>query len=154
MRKQMGLALCAVLIVCATARAQDPRKDERAIRAVAAHWQDDWNHHNFKALASLFAVDGDYVNDEGLLLRGRAEVANWYAGDHRQMYLGSRWTTYEFTFRFLQQDIAIIHARWTVSGDLDQKGLPRKRRSGISTWLRVKLGDGWKIRTAQDTAGQ
>ena len=153
MRKQLGLALCAVLFLCATARAQNPSKDERAIRAVAAPWPDDWNTHNFKGLANLFAVDGDYINDEGVWLRGRGEFENWYANQHRQMYLGSEWTSNQVTIRFIQPDIAVVHLTWGVRGDLDQKGLPRKGRPGISTWLLVKLGDGWKIRSAQDTSG-
>jgi uncharacterized protein (TIGR02246 family) len=154
MRKQLGLALCAVLLLCATARAQNPSKDERAIRAIAAHWQDDWNHHNFKALANLLSADGDYITDEGVLLEGRAQMENWFAAEHRVMYMGSRWTNNEVTIRFLQPDIAIVHLTWAIRGDLDQKGLPRKGRPGISTWLLVKLGDGWKIRSAQDTSGQ
>ena len=154
MQKRLGLALCAVLFLCATARAQNPSKDERAIRSVAAHWQNDWNNHNYKALANLLVPDGDYINDGGAWLRGRAEIVNWYASEHRQMYLGSHWTNNEVTIRFLQPDIAIVHITWGIRGDLDQKGLPRKGRPGISTWLLVKLGDGWKIRSAQDTSGQ
>lgn len=154
MRKQLGLALCVVLLACATARAQNPSKDERAIRAVAAHWQDDWNHHNYKALANLLSADGDYITDEGVLLEGRAQIENWFTAEHRVMYMGSQWTNNEVTIRFLQPDIAIVHVTWGIHGDLDQKGLPRKGRPGISTWLLVKLGDGWKIRSAQDTSGQ
>lgn len=154
MRKQLGLALCAVLLVCATARAQNPSKEERAIRAVAAHWQDDWNHHNYKALANLLAADGNYITDEGVLLEGRAQIENWFSNEHQQMYMGSQWTNNEVTIRFLQPDIAIVYVTWAIRGDLDQKGLPRKGRPGISTWLFVKLGDGWKIRSAQDTSGQ
>jgi uncharacterized protein (TIGR02246 family) len=154
MRRQMGLALCAALLICVAARAQNPSKDERAIRAVAAHWQDDWNNHNYKAMAGLFTADGDYITDEASLLQGRGEIENWFGTEHRQMYLGSHWTNNEVTLRFLQPDIVIVHVTWAIHGDLDQKGLPRKGRPGISTWVMVKLGAGWKIRSAQDTSGQ
>ena len=154
MRKQLGLALCATMLLCATARAQNPSKDKRAIRAIAAHWQDDWNHHNYKALGNLLSADADYITDDGVWLRGRSEFENWHATEHRVMYLGSHWTNNEVTIRFLQPDIAIVHLTWAIRGDLDQKGLPRKGRPGISTWLLLKLGDGWKIRSAQDTSGQ
>jgi uncharacterized protein (TIGR02246 family) len=154
MRIQLGLALCAVLFFGASARAQNPSKDERAIRAVAAHWQDNWNNHNYKALANLLASDGDYITDEGVLLEGRNQIDNWFTTEHRQMYLGSHWTNNEVTMRFLQPDIVIVYLTWAIQGDLDQKGLPRKGRPGISTWLLVKLGNGWRIRSAQDTSGQ
>ena len=152
MRKQIVLGLCAVLLLCATARAQNPSKDERQIRSLAAHWQNDWNHHNFKALANLLSTDGDYVTDQGVWLRGRAEFEFWFANRHRQMYLNSQWTNNDLTVRFLQPEIAIVHLTWAIRGDLDQRGMPRKGRPGVSTWLLVKLGDGWKIRAAQDTS--
>lgn len=154
MRTQLGLALSAVLLFGATARAQNPSKDERAIRTVAAHWQSDWNHHNFKALAGLLAVDADYITDQGAWLRGRAEFEKWFAGQHRGMYAASQWTNQQLTIRFLQPEIAIVHLTWGIRGDLDQNGAARKPRPGISTWLLVKVGAGWKIRSAQDTSGQ
>jgi uncharacterized protein (TIGR02246 family) len=141
-----------MLLACATARAQNPSKDERAIRALAAHWQTDWNNHNEKALAGLLAVDADYVTDQGVWLRGRAEFQDWFARRHRGMYAASQWTNDQLTIRFLQPEIAIVHLTWTIRGDLDRSGAPRKPRAGISTWLLVKVGDGWKIRTAQDTS--
>lgn len=152
MRKRIGMALCAVLVLCATARAQNPSKDERQIRALAKHWQDDWNHHNFTALANLLSVDGDYVTDQGVLLRGRTEFENWFGKVHRQMYLNSHWTNTDVKLRFLQPEIVLVHLSWGMHGDLDQRGMPRKGRPGISTWLVVKVGDGWKIRAAQDTS--
>lgn len=153
MGKKIGLALCAILLLAGTARAQNPSKEERAIRALAAHWQNDWNHHNFKALANLLTVDGDYVTDQGVWLQGRAAFKNWFAKEHLRMYQASRWTHDQLTIRFLQPDIAVIHIRWAIQGDLDQSSRPRKARPGISTWLVVKLGDGWKIRVAQATSG-
>jgi len=152
MRKMAAFVFCAALLLAAAARAQNTPKQEREIRAIATHWQNDWNRHNFKALADLLAVDADYVTDEGVWLRGRAQFENWHAGEHRQMYLGSRWTNTNLTIRFLQPEIAIVHLAWSMRGDLDQHGQPRKPRPGISTWLVVKLGDGWKIRSAQDTS--
>jgi uncharacterized protein (TIGR02246 family) len=133
-----------------TAAAQNPSKDERAIRAVAARWQQDWNRHDYKALGDLLAVDGDYITDAGVWLRGRQEFVDWHA-KHPQMYRDSSWTNNELTLRFLQPEIAILHLTWGVKGDLDAKGAPLPGRPGISTWLLVKISGHWKIRSAQDT---
>lgn len=152
MRKRLGWALCAMLLVCATARAQNPRKDERAIRAIATHWQNDWNRHDGKALAGLLAVDADYVTNRGVWLRGRADFESWFAGGPGSTHAAGQWLNVHLTLRFLQPEIAIVHLTWTLHGNSDAKGAPQRSRSGISTWLLVKLGAGWKIRTAQDTA--
>ncbi len=153
MWKQIGLALCPALLLCVAARAQNPPKQEREIRAVAAHWQSDWNHHNFKALSNLLSEDGDYVTDRGVWLQGRSEVESWFVKQHPQMYRQSQWTNSQVTIRFLQPEIVIVHLSWGVRGEVDQQGRPIAGRPGISTWLMVKVGDGWKIRSAQDTAG-
>lgn len=151
MWKSIGLGLCAVLLVGATAQAQNPSKQEREIRAVAAHWQNDWNHHDFKALANLLSIDSDYVTDQGVWLHGREEFENWFAQEHRAMYQTSHWSNNQLTIRFLQPNIAIVHLTWGIHGELNANGKPLPGRPGIATWLLVKVGDGWKIRTAQNT---
>lgn len=151
MWKQTGLALCAAMLLCVSARGQNPPKQQREIRAIAARWQSDWNHHDFKALANLLDEDGDYVTDQGVWLRGRGEVANWFTKQHSQMYRHSQWTNNQVTIRFLQPDVAIVHLTWGIRGEVDRQGKPIEGRPGISTWLLVKVGDGWKILAAQDT---
>jgi uncharacterized protein (TIGR02246 family) len=132
--------------------AQNPSKEERAIRSVVARWQQDWNRHDFAAVGDLLAVDADYVTDAGVWLRGRQQFIDWHAKQHSAMYRNSSWTNNEATFRFLQPEIAILHLTWGRQGDLDAKGALRPGRPGISTWLLVKISGHWKIRTAQNTS--
>ncbi|HVB34558.1 MAG TPA: SgcJ/EcaC family oxidoreductase [Patescibacteria group bacterium] len=151
MRKQLGVAFCAMLLLAGTARAQNPRKDEHRIRALAAHWQQNWNRDDPKALAGLLSADADYVTVDGTWLRGRAEFENWRAHIQPPAYRHSSWTNNQLTFRFLDPDIAILHIRWTINLSPAQINVPSRSRSGISTWILVKLGSGWKIRAAQNT---
>lgn len=150
--KKVALALCVALWAVTTAQAQNPHKDEKAIREVAAHWQQEWNRHDFKALGNLLAPDADYVTDTGVWLRGRDEFVDWHATQHPEMYRNSQWMNNEVTLRFLQPEVAIVHLTWGRQGDLDAHGALRHGRSGISTWLLVKVGGGWRIRAAQDTS--
>ena len=152
MRKEIGLALCAVLLLCATARAQDPVKETREIRAVAAQWQNDWNHHNASALAGLLTEDADYVTYQAFWLRGRTQFERWFGAIESQKPSPREWINDEVTLRFLQPEIAIVHVAWRWRSTSAGKGGGSPWRSGTSTWLLVKLGDGWKIRAAQDTS--
>jgi uncharacterized protein (TIGR02246 family) len=151
MRKTLGLALCALLLCAANARAQNPRKDEQAIRDLAAQWQQDWTRDDTKALAGLLSVDADYVTVDGNWLRDRAEFEDWRAHIQPQVFKQGTWTNSALTFRFLQPDIVILHLSWTISAGHPQIVAPAESRSGISTWMLVKLASGWKIRAAQDT---
>lgn len=154
MPKKIGLVLIFILVAGAIARAQNTPKVERAIRAVAEHWQQDWNRHDYKAVGALLTPDADYVTDSGVWLRGRDAFIDWHAKQHPEMYRNSQWTNSNVTIRFLQPEVAIVHVEWGRQGDLDLHGKLRRGRPGISTWLLVKVGAGWRIRTGQDTSEQ
>lgn len=151
MRKPLFLAFCAVFLLAATARAQNPSKEERKIRALSAKWQKAWNQNDLRTLAGLLSVDADYVTDDGTWLRGRTEFENWRT--HLQPRAGQQSTreTNRLVFHFLQPDIAVAHLRWTIIGKTGDRS---PLRTGISTWLLVKVRNGWKIRAAQDTLAE
>lgn len=151
MGRKLGFVLCAVLLVAATARAQNPHNEEKAIRALAAHWQQDWNRDDVKALAGLLSVDADYVTDNGTWLRGRSEFENWRTHLQPAIFQHSTWSNNQMSFRFLQPDIAVLHLAWTIRAGPPGMGVPAPSRSGISTWILVKVRHGWQIRAAQDT---
>ncbi len=150
--KQTGLALCAAILCAAIpARAQNPEKDERAIRRVATYWQQDWNHHKAEALADLLTEDADYVNFQGFWLRSRKQFRDWFTGLASANPSARHWTTNDVSLRFLQPDIVVVHITWSVSADASSHGAAARTRPGISTWVMVKEGSHWKIRDAQDT---
>lgn len=151
MRKSLGLAFCFLFLFASVSRAQNARKDERKIRALAARWQKDWNHNDAKALAGLLSVNGDYVTGRGTWLRGRDAFENWRADLPPAAIENGAWNNTRLSFRFLQADVAVVHLTWTVSAGRAAMVAPVRPRTGISTWLVVKIGSRWQIRAVQDT---
>jgi uncharacterized protein (TIGR02246 family) len=65
----------------ATIAAPDPgvADAEKAIRAAAAQFVVAFNKHDAKAVAALWAADGDYLDETGTLSTGREAIEKYYA---------------------------------------------------------------------------
>lgn len=66
------------------AQSTDRAKDERAIRAAATAYQNAFNQGDAKTLALMWVEDGEYIDQTGLLMRGRDVVANAFEGFFNQ----------------------------------------------------------------------
>ena len=145
--KVSSLLLMFVSIEPALARNGE---DEAKIRAIAANWQTAWNEHDMQALARLFTEDADFVNVGAKHWKGRKEIEEQHSARLGQ-FLESVFATKEVTVQFLKPDIALVHVEWSLAGDKDPDGTPRKPREGLFTWILVRQADGWLIRAAQNT---
>ena len=49
--------------------------NEKAVRALYEQFVSAWNRHDYAALAAMWAIDGDHMEPDGTLLKGRDAVA-------------------------------------------------------------------------------
>lgn len=141
------LSACMPVSVCA---AEHPT-DESAIRdLVGARQQQAWNQHNAHAYAELFAEDADVVNVVAWWWKGRAEVESNLTRMFANIFRESTLTFREVEVRFLTPEIAIVHARWTMSGAHMPPGLPEPRE-GLQTLTVQKRNGKWLIAAFQNT---
>jgi ketosteroid isomerase-like protein len=104
-------------------------EDEQAIRRIERMWDDAWNRHDANALAALLSDDVDFVNVTGAWFKGRPE----------------------FEERMAQTpQIAVVHARWEMSGLRKSDGTLRTPWQGIITRVVKKFGDDWVIVAAHN----
>ena len=139
----------ALLAASGWAVAQTP-VDEAQVRALAANWEQAWNQHDMKALASLLTEDADFVNVAGHHWKGRPEIEARHL-ERLNQFKDSVWTLGTMTVEFLKPDVALAHLDWRLKGDTDPDGTARKPRSGVFTWLVLKRDGQWQIRAAQNT---
>jgi uncharacterized protein (TIGR02246 family) len=143
------VALVMFVLACSPALAQ-VAADESGIRQLATRWEQAWNQHDMKQLASLMTEDADFVNVGARHWKGRAEIE----AEHTQrlnQFRESTWSTKAVTVHLLKPDVALVHVDWALQGDKDPDGTPRSPRSGVFTWIVVKQSSGWLIRAAQNT---
>jgi uncharacterized protein (TIGR02246 family) len=140
------LGLCGVCAYAAESRGDD----EMSIRQLQAGQEASWNRHDAESYAKLFTADGDVVNVMGWWWRGRAQIQHNLGLAFSSVFHDSKLTVTETHVRFLSDDIAIAHVKWTMSGAKTPAGLPVPRE-GIQLQVLRRQAGHWLIDSFQNT---
>jgi uncharacterized protein (TIGR02246 family) len=130
----------------ATAKpADDQEADLAALRQSSLDFVDAFNRRNSKAVAALWAEDGEYIDDVGRRLIGREAIEEGYS----QFFTNNPKTTMRITIdslRLLGDHTAIEDGRGVV--DPPPAGVP-----GFSkyTTIHVKVNGKWLMASVRDT---
>lgn len=127
--------------------ATDPVSDETAIRELIRRQQDGWDSGDPRLYADVFTVDADYVSFLGSHLHGRDAIAASYAPLFRKLLHGSRLNIEITQVRFLNSDVALVHATAAVI----RRGRRNHRTSRINTSVAIRTTDGWLLTASQNT---
>jgi uncharacterized protein (TIGR02246 family) len=129
--------------------------DEQAVRQIEHQWDEAWNRHDAKALSALLSEDVDFVNVMGAWFKGRTEFEQRMVQTHRGPFRTSKRKTTEIAVKFLSPIIAVVLARWEMSGLHNADGTPRDPWEGIITRVVQKIGTEWTVVAAHnvDVAG-
>ena len=146
-----SLLLCAAVLttVSSLTAAPDP-EGETEIRAVAMRQGETWSRHDARAYAALFTEDCDVVNVVGWWWKGRAELERKLAAAFLFVFSESQLTITDVQVRFLSPNIALAHARWTMTGARTPAGIPEPR-AGVQTLVFTKQAGHWLIAGFQNT---
>lgn len=145
-------AVCAALLLTCLATAADKARaqDEKEIRETVTAQQDTWNRHDARGYAALFAEDGDCVNVVGWWWKGRTEIENKLWRAFQFVFRDSTLKIEDVEVRFLSPQVAVAHARWTMTGAKTPPNIPEPR-VGIQTLTLQKKGGKWLIVAFQNT---
>jgi len=118
--------------------------DEPAVRAQLAEMAKQLAAGNAAQLAALWAVDGEYIDEDGNRARGRKEIENRFSGlfsqgGKPQVHLAAD------TVKFLAPTVAIVEG--TVQRDRDGQTMPDSHFSLVL----VKGADGWLMSRASES---
>lgn len=124
-----------------------PQTPEDAPRLFA----EAWNAKNAKALAQLFAEDAEFVNVVGLWWHNRADIERAHEYGLRTFFRASTLSTQHIEVRQINQDVAIIHVRWNLTGQLGKGGEALDDRFTIMMLVTQRQKDGWSVVAAHNT---
>jgi uncharacterized protein (TIGR02246 family) len=142
------LAAVAVAVgmgaVCASSASAGSR-DEAAIRKLYAHYTAAWNQNDTAAMTKLWAADGDHLEPNGLLVKGRAALEKLLAERFATEFKGSHGTITADAIRFIKSDVAVVDSPYEITGahDTGGKDLPPIKGRYVDVWARK--GGKWEI---------
>ena len=93
--------------------------DEVAIRQIWRAHNEAYNQHNARAVAALYALDGDQVNGSGAYFSGRAPIEKNYANNFNGAGRNATVQDESSTFRLLTTDVAILDTDAVYIGRTD-----------------------------------
>ncbi len=124
---------------------------EKMPEAFVAAWMD----RDAGQLASRFAEDAEFVNVVGLWWHNREAI--WKAHDYglRVIFPESHLTVRQVRTRYIGQEVAIIQARFRLSGQAARSGREDPGiRFTVFTFVMQQFDKGWLCVTAHNTDQQ
>ena len=147
---KMLLATMLLLGVVGTALASEPGVEE-SNRALAKAFESAWNSHDMPAFGRLLTEDVVWINVDAGKGVGREGVESGHARVHAGKFKNSVLTVKNVEVHALKPDVAVVYVSWGIRGDTDNDGTPRQPREGLFTWVTLKQGTVWKIRSSHNT---
>jgi len=121
-----------------------PDPAEQEIRGIPQDLSTAWAHADARAMADLFAEDGDLVIPSGDFLRGRSAIQNFYRSVFEHGYAGSQAGSEIKRIR-VTGAMAVVDGGWSITGARDAAGAPRPAEQGLFTAVLKKQGGKWHV---------
>jgi uncharacterized protein (TIGR02246 family) len=143
-------ALALLLVLTSTAFA-DSKADEAALRELPKSFCAAWAKHDAHELARMMADDVDFVTVGAVWLHGKADFEKYHGRLLTGRFKESGISRIDTAVRFLRPELAVVHWTWSIQGDRDPDGTPRKPRFGLMTMVVEKRKGAWLVVASQNT---
>jgi len=122
--------------------------DEEAIREIELRFNEAWGRHDPDGMVESLAEDAQFVTVNGAWSRTRAEFRDLMRRLHGPdgPFRSSTRETPEMHVRFLAPDVAMMHTRFHIYGDLDEA-----ERTSIGVRVVRKLDGRWRTVAVHNT---
>ena len=121
------------------------KEDEAGIRKTVMGFEEAWNTHNMKLLATLFREDAEFINVVGMDWRGRDAIVKAHAIFHEIMFKDCRLKTDSIESRPLGRDYAIAVVTTTQDSFTTPDGHVMPKGQTKQTYVLAKGSEGWRF---------
>lgn len=126
----------------------DRASDRAEITTIVRRWEEAWNGHDMRALASLFHEDAVWILWTGHVWKGRIAIEEGLAEVHRTVFRNSVQREQIEELTFVGPDAAVVRFFSRLSGDeRSPDKLVRSRKVLIVT----RRDHAWKVGWGQNT---
>ena len=129
------------------------QSDETAIRDVEHRFNDAWNRHDPEGLSESLVDDAQFITVNGAWTTSRDGFRDLMQRLHGASgpFRSSTRRTPEMQVRFLAPDIALLHSRFWIKGEVLHDALSQEDRESVGTRVVRKIDGRWRIVATQNT---
>jgi len=120
-------------------------KSQQAIRDLYTEFVTAWNKHDVAAMASRWAIDGDQVEPDGQVAKGRDEVTALLTRQHGTVFKNTTLTLTVKSVWMISDTVALVDGTYELSGALLPDGTPIPPRKGMLTSVLMQEKNTWAI---------
>ena len=137
------------------ASAQLAPADDKAIRAVAAHWGANLNNHHFQDMTTYTTKDISFITPVGMHWNGQQQLVRGHE-ELFKMYKGVAFKASNTTVRSLTPDVAVVSEEMAIGAAYPPDGVNRGTNReaparDLVTMVLVKKGGKWLVAAGQVT---
>jgi uncharacterized protein (TIGR02246 family) len=124
------------------------KTDEDAIREIELRFNEAWGRHDPEAMVESLLDDAPFVTVNGAWTRSRDGFRDLMRRFHGPQgpFRSSTRETPEMDVRFLAPDVAVMHTRFHIYGDVDEK-----ERNSVGLRVVRKVNGRWRTVAVQNT---
>ena len=124
------------------------KSDEEAIREIEFRFNEAWGRHDADGMVESVTEDAQFVTVNGAWTTTRAQILDLMQRLHGATgpFRSSTRDTPEMHVRLLAPDVAMVHSRFHIHGDIDEP-----ERTGIGTRVLRKIDGQWRTVAVQNT---
>lgn len=119
--------------------------NEAAIRTLYEQFVAAWNKHDPKALAAMWVEDGDDVEPDGHVAKGRDEVQKLFAAEHQSVMKNTKLTLAIDSVWFIAANVALVDGSYELSGIVAPDGKELPPRKGRLSSILLQERDRWWV---------
>lgn len=129
------------------------KADEDLIRALEQSFNDAWCRHDPEAMAEPLVDDAQFITVNGAWTTSRAGFRDLMQRLHGPSgpYRASTRKSPVMRVTFLAPDIAILHTRFWIDGEVQHDALSQPSRECVGTRVLHKIDGRWRVVTTQNT---
>jgi uncharacterized protein (TIGR02246 family) len=120
-------------------------ENEKAIRKLYSDYNAAWNRHDSAALGNMWTIDGDYLEPDGTVLKGRAAVLEHFKKQHGSVFKDTVLSLNINDVWFITQEVALIDGTYDLVGAKLPDGTDIPKRSGHLTAVLLHETGRWWI---------
>lgn len=109
-----------------------------------------WNERRADKIADLFVPDADFINVVGIWWENKEDIQKAHGYGLTVIFNESRLTLGKVKVKMLSPDIAVVHARFRLTGQRGH-GQPAGLRQNLFLFVIQRLQERWLAVSAQNT---